>query len=39
MATQAAEERPGLHNCDSSLFSLFWPEIYSELNLVRRRNA
>jgi hypothetical protein len=26
------------HNCDFSLFSLFWPEIYSEAHLVRRRN-
>jgi hypothetical protein len=26
------------HNCDFSLFSLFWPEIYCEPDLVRRRN-
>ena len=24
--------------CDFSLFSLFWPEIYSDPDLVRRRN-
>jgi hypothetical protein len=35
----AAEEYPGFHNCDFSLVSAFWPEIYSELTLVRRRNA